>query len=49
MGLCPIPDSQVVYNKYMYPAVFLDRDGVLIENREDYVREWSQVFVYPKT
>jgi len=33
----------------MYPAVFLDRDGVLIENREDYVREWSQVFVYPKT
>ena len=49
MGLCPIPDSQVVYNKYMYPAVFLDRDGVLIENREDYVREWSQVFVYLKT
>jgi D-glycero-D-manno-heptose 1,7-bisphosphate phosphatase len=33
----------------MYPAVFLDRDGVLIENREDYVREWSQVFIYPKT
>ena len=33
----------------MYPAVFLDRDGVLIENREDYVREWSQVLVYPKT
>ncbi len=33
----------------MFPAVFLDRDGVLIENRADYVREWSQVAVYPKT
>lgn len=33
----------------MFPAVFLDRDGVLIENRADYVREWSQVSVYPKT
>lgn len=27
----------------MFPAIFLDRDGVLIENRPDYVREWSQV------
>jgi D-glycero-D-manno-heptose 1,7-bisphosphate phosphatase len=42
-------EPQVVYNKKMFPAVFLDRDGVLIENREDYVREWSQVFIYPKT
>lgn len=33
----------------MFPAVFLDRDGVLIENRADYIREWSQVLVYPKT
>jgi D-glycero-D-manno-heptose 1,7-bisphosphate phosphatase len=33
----------------MFPAVFLDRDGVLIENREDYLREWSQVAVFPKT
>lgn len=33
----------------MFPAVFLDRDGVLIENRADYVREWSQVFIFPKT
>lgn len=41
--------SEVVYNKSMFPAVFLDRDGVLIENRADYVREWSQVFVFPKT
>ncbi|MCC6300313.1 MAG: HAD family hydrolase [Anaerolineales bacterium] len=33
----------------MFPAVFLDRDGVLIENQDDYVRAWSQVLVFPKT
>lgn len=33
----------------MFPAVFLDRDGVLIENRADYIREWSQVRIFPKT
>jgi len=33
----------------MFPAVFLDRDGVLIENRADYVRDWSQVTILPKT
>ena len=32
----------------MFPAVFLDRDGVLIENRSDYVREWSHVKILPK-
>lgn len=31
----------------MFPAVFLDRDGVLIQNRSDYVRDWSQVSVFP--
>jgi len=31
----------------MQPAIFLDRDGVLIENREDYVRDWSQVVIFP--
>ena len=31
----------------MLPAVFLDRDGVLIENRADYVRDWSQVVFLP--
>ncbi|NWG07470.1 MAG: HAD family hydrolase [Chloroflexi bacterium] len=32
----------------MLPAVFLDRDGVLIENRADYVRDWSQVVLLPE-
>jgi D-glycero-D-manno-heptose 1,7-bisphosphate phosphatase len=32
----------------MFPAIFLDRDGVLIENRSDYVRDWSQVFFFPE-
>lgn len=35
--------------KTMVPAVFLDRDGVLIENRSDYVRDWSQVSIFPDT
>ena len=32
----------------MYPAIFLDRDGVIIENRTNYVRNWSQVAILPK-
>jgi len=32
----------------MFSAVFLDRDGVLIENRSDYVRDWSHVTMLPK-
>ncbi len=32
----------------MFPAIFLDRDGVLIENRSDYVRDWSQVEIFPE-
>lgn len=31
----------------MFPAIFLDRDGVVIENRADYVREWSHVSFLP--
>jgi D-glycero-D-manno-heptose 1,7-bisphosphate phosphatase len=31
----------------MLPAIFLDRDGVLIENRPDYVRDWSHVEFLP--
>lgn len=30
------------------PAVFLDRDGVIIENRADYVRSWADVTIYPQ-
>jgi len=32
----------------MFPAIFLDRDGVLIENRADYVKTWSQVKILPE-
>jgi len=32
----------------MFPAIFLDRDGVLIENRSNYIREWSQVKIFPE-
>ncbi len=32
----------------MFRAVFLDRDGVLIENRPDYVRDWSHVQILPR-
>jgi len=30
----------------LLPAVFLDRDGVLIEYRENYIRQWSDVVFY---
>jgi len=29
-------------------AVFLDRDGVIIENQDDYVRSWEQVCFLPQ-
>jgi len=32
----------------MFRAIFLDRDGVLIENRSEYVRDWSQVQIFPE-
>ncbi|NIS81738.1 MAG: HAD-IIIA family hydrolase [Anaerolineales bacterium] len=32
----------------MQPAIFLDRDGVIIENRLDYVRTWMDVSIYPQ-
>jgi len=31
----------------MYPAIFLDRDGVIIENLPDYVRSWEDVRLIP--
>ena len=32
----------------MHPAIFLDRDGVIIENRANYIRKWADVVFYPK-
>jgi len=32
----------------MFSAIFLDRDGVLIENRANYIRGWSDVEIYPE-
>jgi len=32
----------------MFSAIFLDRDGVLIENKANYVRDWSDVKIYPE-
>ncbi|MEJ2748805.1 MAG: HAD family hydrolase [Anaerolineae bacterium] len=28
------------------PAIFLDRDGVIIENRPNYVRSWADVVIF---
>jgi D-glycero-D-manno-heptose 1,7-bisphosphate phosphatase len=30
----------------MFPAIFIDRDGVIIENRDNYVRSWEDVSIY---
>lgn len=32
----------------MAPGLFLDRDGVIIKNRPEYVRSWSDVSIYPQ-
>ncbi len=32
----------------MLPAIFLDRDGVIIENRPNYVRSWEDVAIFPQ-
>jgi len=32
----------------LHPAIFLDRDGVIIENRYNYVRSWADVEIYPQ-
>jgi len=32
----------------MFPAIFLDRDGVIIENRADYIRDWSHIHFFPQ-
>lgn len=33
----------------MFPGIFLDRDGVIIENRDNYVRSWEDVTFYPES
>jgi D-glycero-D-manno-heptose 1,7-bisphosphate phosphatase len=33
--------------KRMLPAIFLDRDGVVIENVDSYIRSWEQVCFLP--
>ncbi len=35
-------------SRQLRPALFLDRDGVIIENRADYVRTWEDVVFYPR-
>jgi D-glycero-D-manno-heptose 1,7-bisphosphate phosphatase len=37
-----------MYNRLMDAALFIDRDGVIIENRDEYVRSWSDVAIYPQ-
>lgn len=37
---------RIIY--FVFPAIFLDRDGVIIENRSDYVRSWEDVQVFPQ-
>ncbi|PID86748.1 MAG: D-glycero-beta-D-manno-heptose-1,7-bisphosphate 7-phosphatase [Chloroflexi bacterium] len=32
----------------MKPAIFLDRDGVIIENQANYVRSWADVSIFPQ-
>lgn len=32
----------------MKAALFLDRDGVIIENRADYIRRWADVEIFPQ-
>jgi D-glycero-D-manno-heptose 1,7-bisphosphate phosphatase len=32
----------------MHPAIFLDRDGVIVENRESYILDWGDVIIFPQ-
>lgn len=43
------PRRAPVYNQGMHPALFLDRDGVIVENRDHYVRSLADVVYYPSS
>jgi D-glycero-D-manno-heptose 1,7-bisphosphate phosphatase len=32
----------------MHAAIFLDRDGVIIDNCPTYIRSWNDVYIYPQ-
>lgn len=38
-----------MYNSGVRPVVFLDRDGVIIQNRDAYVRSWGDVEFLPRS
>ena len=38
----------MIYNRHMQPGIFIDRDGVIIENRDNYVRSWADVEILPE-
>lgn len=42
-----LPVVGVDYNGDMNRALFLDRDGVIVENRTDYIRSWEDVLFLP--
>lgn len=45
--LYPASSIDYIGSNDMKPAIFLDRDGVIIENRAEYVRNWSDVKFLP--
>lgn len=49
-----LPDALKTHKAFgiimpMFPAIFLDRDGVIIENVSTYVRSWEEVRFIPKS
>ena len=46
---CDHPHTRRVNSTPMaFPAIFIDRDGVVIENRPAYVRAWADVSLFPQ-
>jgi D-glycero-D-manno-heptose 1,7-bisphosphate phosphatase len=47
-SITPIRDhQQAVIIYFVLPAIFLDRDGVIIKNRPEYIRSWEEVVFLP--